>query len=290
MASAQFAGGSADGHAQLRLTNVTCLVVNANPFAGGASDGHTNVRISNIVCAVINSNPYAGGNADGHANFRLENDVCVLINVNPYAGGEADGHTNLRLTNVTVLECEILVLPIQLLTFNALANEKAVDLNWVTASEVNNDFFTVEKSEQGIDFHSIARVSGAGNSTKQLSYSAVDAAPYEGINYYRLKQTDFDGKFSYSTIVSVDITALPSENQLYPNPNDGKRFYVKLPNSGYRNIRINIQSVDGKVLLSETVYEANTFEFFPSVKLTPGVYIISISDNLTTSYHSLLVK
>ena len=79
-------------------------------------------------------------------------------------------------------------------------------------------------------------------------------------------------------------------NSIYPNPNDGKSFYVKVPNSGYRNILIKIQGLDGKTILSESVYESGTFEFFPSVKLTSGVYIISIFDNLNFSNVKLVVK
>jgi hypothetical protein len=77
-------------------------------------------------------------------------------------------------------------------------------LFWSTASENNNDFFTIEKSINGIDWEIIDRQSGAGNSSIQLNYYSLDQSVESLINYYKLKQTDYDGKFKYSDIISID--------------------------------------------------------------------------------------
>ena len=98
-------------------------------------------------------------------------------------------------------------LPIELLSFSAKANNDIVDISWSTASEINNDFFTIERSYNGVDFTSIGTVNGAGNSSMVLNYVSIDEKPYPGISYYRLKQTDFDGKYSYSTIAAVKFSA-----------------------------------------------------------------------------------
>jgi hypothetical protein len=97
---AQYTGGQADGHANLRLSNVACSVTSLNPYIGGEASGHVNLRLSNVVCAVTSLNPYIGGEADGHANLRLSNVTCAVTNLNPYIGGQADGHANLRLANL----------------------------------------------------------------------------------------------------------------------------------------------------------------------------------------------
>lgn len=94
-------------------------------------------------------------------------------------------------------------LPIQLLHFNATASGDVVDLEWATASETNNDFFTVERSRDAQLFEPVLQRDGAGNSNSVRTYSDVDPQPFEGLSYYRLKQTDFNGEFSYSQVVPV---------------------------------------------------------------------------------------
>ena len=85
---------------------------------------------------------------------------------------------------------------IELLFFNAkLENNTYVDLTWSTASEINNDYFTIERSQNGVYFQEFDIVEGAGNSTHKINYSLIDRDPFDGISYYRLKQTDYDGKF-----------------------------------------------------------------------------------------------
>jgi hypothetical protein len=109
-------------------------------------------------------------------------------------------------------------LPIGLLSFTAEQNESAVDIKWITASEINNDYFTVERSLDGINFSTLVHVPGSGNSNSKKSYIAKDNNPYDQISYYRLKQTDFDGKFEYFNIVTVDFSTSEFLVSLYPNP------------------------------------------------------------------------
>lgn len=94
-------------------------------------------------------------------------------------------------------------LPIQLLIFTAKPDNKQVELKWATATELNNDYFTVERSIDGISFTPIAVVQGAGNSNIQLNYQTTDIEPLNGVSYYRLKQTDYNGNYTYSQIVPV---------------------------------------------------------------------------------------
>lgn len=94
-------------------------------------------------------------------------------------------------------------LPIELVEFNAACRTNSVDLNWSTASETNNEFFSIEKSDNGVEFFEIGHLPGAINSQTLLSYTFSDESP-NGLGYYRLKQTDLDGTFAYSDVVSVD--------------------------------------------------------------------------------------
>jgi hypothetical protein len=86
-----------------------------------------------------------------------------------------------------------------------------VKLDWATASELHNDYFTVERSMDGLNWENIIQIAGAGTSTNRNDYSEVDTRPIEGLSYYRLKQTDFDGQFTYSHAVSVQYEARNNE-------------------------------------------------------------------------------
>ena len=122
-------------------------------------------------------------------------------------------------------------LPIELLSFDAKPVDRKVHLYWKTASEINNDFFTVERSASDLIWDEVLRRDGAGNSNTTIAYEDWDLAPLEGWSYYRLKQTDFDGSFTYSEPVAVWIE--PEDGQgdifVYPNPSSTGSFFLRLP-------------------------------------------------------------
>lgn len=113
------------------------------------------------------------------------------------------------LVDTTVLcQNQISTMPVELVYFSAyaIANDN-VKVEWKTLSELNNDFFIVERSGDGKEFHETARIKGAGNSSKELSYSFVDENPLTSkVSYYRLKQVDYDGQYSYSPAVPVRLS------------------------------------------------------------------------------------
>ncbi len=94
-------------------------------------------------------------------------------------------------------------LPIELLSFDALPNGNVVNLEWSTASEIDNLWFDVERSADAYEFADVIRVPGAINSQSTLHYSAVDVQPLSGTSYYRLRQTDVDGTSTVSNVVTV---------------------------------------------------------------------------------------
>ena len=94
-------------------------------------------------------------------------------------------------------------LPIELISFTGEQSGKDNLLKWITATEINNNYYTIERSEDGINFNEVGSISGAGNSLQTLRYSMFDTQPYNGITYYRLIQTDFNGTFKPSEIIAV---------------------------------------------------------------------------------------
>ncbi|MEO1629096.1 MAG: T9SS type A sorting domain-containing protein, partial [Bacteroidota bacterium] len=110
-------------------------------------------------------------------------------------------------------------LPVELLAFEAkLMDDSRVRLDWQTASELNNDFFQIERSADGQTFETIGVLAGAGTSAAEISYESWDEAPLPGINYYRLKQVDFDGSFVYSEVRVIKLISAENALSIFPNP------------------------------------------------------------------------
>ena len=112
----------------------------------------------------------------------------------------------------------VTLLPIQLENFKAALRHREVDLTWNTITEENNDYFSVERSMDGIEWYQIGRIKGAGQSNFLLSYQMTDEFPLNGLNYYRLGQVDFDGNITYSNIEVVENLNDEDGLNIYPNP------------------------------------------------------------------------
>jgi hypothetical protein len=109
------------------------------------------------------------------------------------------------------------ILPIKLISFTAALTNKDVKLEWQTATETNNDRFEVERSDNNKDFAAITSVKARGNTSTLQQYIAYDKTPLTAVNYYRLKQVDIDGNFTYSPVVAVK-PSYRNSTQVYPNP------------------------------------------------------------------------
>jgi len=215
-----FYGGNADGYSNGLLTQSTCPPLVSNfVFYGGNADGYSNGLLTQSTCPPLVSNfVFNGGNADGYSNGLLTQSSCPqLVSSFVFYGGNGDGfHYSIRVQSPCI---NITPLPIELLNFEAEFNNDHVDLSWATATEVNNDYFTVERSKEGKDFEEILRKPGAGNSITELKYYAIDDAPLKGISYYRLKQTDYDGEYTYSKTIAINIQhSIDNKVIAFPNP------------------------------------------------------------------------
>ena len=152
---------------------------------------------------------------------------------------------------------EAQALPIHLLYFTAKPQTNRVRLDWATASETNNDYFTVERSQDGEHFNELFKKPGAGISTTNLYYFGYDNKPFDGISYYRLKQTDFDGKYEYSDVESVNFTQGNSkediELNIYPNPVENNTIHVKFDAKQQADFHVAIYDAVGKLIYQETI-------------------------------------
>ncbi|MCB0490421.1 MAG: T9SS type A sorting domain-containing protein, partial [Cyclobacteriaceae bacterium] len=109
-------------------------------------------------------------------------------------------------------------LPVELKYFNASRVAEGVVLDWATASELNNDYFTIQRSTDGSEFANLIDVEGSGTKSDETNYQYIDEMPLMGISYYRLRQTDFDGSQSYSEIIKVKADLSLAGVILTPNP------------------------------------------------------------------------
>lgn len=166
-------------------------------------------------------------------------------------------------------------LPIELLSFEANVNENQVDLKWMTASELNNDYFTVERSLDTKNWEEIIFVSGATNSNQIIEYFDIDHNPIEGLSYYRLKQTDFNDDHTYSNIVPVKFV---NPNNLY----EGRISLFPNPVSYGNTVNVEIENILGKELLI-SLRDTKGIEFYTKIliDIKDGALVaISIRDNL----------
>ncbi len=171
------------------------------------------------------------------------------------------------------------ILPIELIEFNAELKNNSVEIYWITAVEINNDYFTIERSNDGVIFESLTTKKGAGNCNYKINYSAVDNAPLSGISYYRLKQTDYDGSFSYSQIESV-YTNVKEDFKIYPNPNESGILKISTGNSS--NFEVKIIDAIGRIIYQEqsnnSLTELNLTQFEKGVYM---IFIIAENSNFT---------
>lgn len=184
------------------------------------------------------------------------------------------------------------ILPITLKDFTATPEEDGtVSLNWATLSERNNDFFTVERSTDGVNYVEIHKQAGAGNSTTEQVYGAVDFLPEAGLNYYRLKQTDFDGNFEYFDPIAVNVIPSMLNMTLIPNPTS-RDASVLLSSRSRQHIQLQVYDITGKFLflVEDYINEGNTSFSLPSEKWNSGTYLVRVVTDKETITEKLIVN
>jgi hypothetical protein len=186
-----------------------------------------------------------------------------------------DGATNVYEVLIFV-PCATIALPISLLSFEGNCVDQFVILNWSTASEMNNDYFSIERSPDGEIWQTIGKVTAAGNSSSQINYTLTDISPLKTISYYRLKQTDFNGNYKYEDIIRI-APCNNGENKkitIYPNPSNGKFETYFTGDFGIINF-IEVFNALGQI-----IYCSNDFQStFDLTYADPGHYYIHFHYN-----------
>jgi hypothetical protein len=299
---------------------VTGIAVFIERFKDAASDIHDNsirLEINGSVVGTDHGTGYTlwsntesiityGGPADNWGLALTPADVNsstfgVLTSVYIPSGGSATVY-DAYIDNVEVLiyfqmptaTCGPYNLPVELAGFKAKVTEDSkVSLNWMTYSEINNDYFTVERSADGIQFEEVSKVKGKGNSTTINNYETIDSKPLPGVSYYRIKQTDFDGTETIEKkVVSVNLKGRDSPFSIYPNPSDGASFQYSCPAPAGEEFQIVVQDYSGKQVLNEkrSSTGTGTETLLLNDRLKPGVYTVYNIGGSQSFRERLLVK
>ncbi|MDQ3111821.1 MAG: T9SS type A sorting domain-containing protein [Bacteroidota bacterium] len=184
-------------------------------------------------------------------------------------------NTNDGYYTIGTLDYYMSTLPVEWLYFDAAAETNGtVKLDWTTATELNSDYFAVERTTDGIIYSEIGRIGAAGNSSSLHTYTTTDPSPADGMNYYRLRQEDLNGVFEYSILRSVEIVNNKYTIQTFPNPSDGS-FTLALGTAWIEdNASVTIFAIDGRVVQHFENDELENASI--SILLSPGIYLVRI--------------
>lgn len=163
-------------------------------------------------------------------------------------------------------------LPIELLSFDASVIQNEVLLKWATASELNNDYFTVQRSQSGESWEEIETIKGAIDSRVRIDYQITDTKPHIGVSYYRLKQTDYDGTSTFSSIKRVQVDE-SYQLKAYPNPTTGKLTVTTGFNLEPQDIRL--LNTIGQQVPIQVKQEGGEAEI-EVIDPPPGIYILQV--------------
>jgi hypothetical protein len=232
--------------------------------AGGGGGGYICTTNNNSLTLSVSGGKYGTTNSAALINFipnGATSGAAGTIALNPAFPYSSGGN-----------------LPVELIRFNAIIKEDKVQLSWATAAEINNNYFTIEKSTDGITFKEYGKIEGAGNTTTVQDYYYDDFHPSPGNNYYRLKQTDFNGKTEYFNILSV-LFKIEADDEfeiraIRPNPFKDE-FTIDFNSDGEGSCEFELLNVQGRVVVNEKItsyFGFNNYHFINVKKIPKGVY------------------
>ncbi|MEQ9466630.1 MAG: hypothetical protein RLN88_04410 [Ekhidna sp.] len=183
-------------------------------------------------------------------------------------------------------------LPVDLLYFTTESNEE-IKLSWATATELNNDFFSIERSEDGKYFYEIGRVAGNGDSNEVIEYEFTDKFAFAPIEYYRLKQVDFDGQFEYFQVHRVETGLAKEKNEFTAYPTIVKNGQMNLSSTKPFQIQnITFYSLSGgeSKSLNEQLVQENPLNYSVNLSgLEKGIYLIKLSSSEGDQHSSRII-
>jgi hypothetical protein len=201
--------------------------------------------------------------------------------VTPGTGSQASNYVNgvssISFDSPWVLVSKKSFLPIEIDEFYAECSNSHVAIYWSTVSETNNDYFTLERSDNTTDWNYVTTVAGAGNSNETVYYSYIDEIMSNDV-YYRLKQIDYDGKFSYTSMININCDNDAQEVLMYPNPIIDE-FIISIKNLNCDTADINFYNNAGQLVYIKKLYDLtnNKKQTINMSSLAEGIYFVNFN-------------
>lgn len=291
--NAIFNGGIADGFAFKSSMQASNNIAGNNVYSGGIADGFAWKSYSQSTGNIVGTNIYSGGIADGFAFKSFSQSFGNIAGPDIYSGGIADGYAFASYGSMG-LE---LPLPVELISFTAeVQNNSTVVTKWETATEINSDYFIVERSADGEIFMPVGSINAAGNSNTIQHYSLTDFHPFLNVSYYRLKQFDINGHATYSNTVAVFVGQPGNLSvNIYPNPVIESSQLILDNNTHLLGGNFSLLDMQGKIVYEKKLSEMpmindHTFIFQKGL-LKPGMYIFQVTnDNINKGIGKMIIQ
>lgn len=165
-------------------------------------------------------------------------------------------------------------MPVELTGFSGKEKNEHIQLDWTTATEHDNDYFTIRKSRDGVVFTPIGKVRGQGDSRSEVAYQFVDQHPYSGVNYYQLQQTDFDGTSTTSEMIVINRSARNAPN-IFPNPATDQVTIELAPDGADPVGHLTVTGSNGQVILNQSFARLDQVNLFTG-DWTSGWYLVQL--------------
>jgi hypothetical protein len=192
-----------------------------------------------------------------------------------------DPNTVFTLASVNAIN----TLPVEITSFSATAENNHAKLDWTTASETNNDYFVVERSQDGVEIESLDTIDGNGTTSETHDYTSVDESPLDGLSYYRIKQVDFNGEYSHSDWRSIEMQPL-DHISMYPNPCNGE-VHFNLTGDNEVLWTMTVTNLSGQIVVERTGPKDEFRNVF--LDLTAGTYFLQIVSISATYSQKLII-
>jgi hypothetical protein len=225
--------------------------VGVEPKASITSTNHTADSVTLTATVSNGIGPFSylwspGGQTNSSIRVPITVNASYIVDTKAVNGCSSDKDTFVMT---------VAFLPIELLSFNATCNHQNVVLEWSTATETNNDSYSIEHGPDGINWQAVGTIDGVGNSSTLRNYSLTDQEPYRDVTYYRLKQTNYDRTFKYSATIAVENCGNDlKELTIYPNPANG------IYNLSFNGDKEQISSVEIYNALGKKVYTSDSYQ------------------------------
>ncbi|MEP1094664.1 MAG: choice-of-anchor D domain-containing protein [Cyclobacteriaceae bacterium] len=265
---------------------------------GVVGDGINWYNDSDVDGIANNANGWSGDNSSWQTSeidlpAALEGNSNVRIRVT----FESDNNTEaagVAFDNV-IIYGGVSPLPVELVSFAGSAENNEITLDWITATELNNDYFEIQRSLNGVVFETIGKVAGNGTTSVVSSYDFVDSSPAYGVNYYRLRQVDYDGAQEFHQIIRVDNDFIKSgiEAAVYPNPSYVDNLNLKISSGDdHTEIGVVLYDTQGRLKYQKT--------FSPSLNLSEkimldqevisGIYFLKVKQGASEITQKLIIN